>query len=195
MDKNPSCALSEGRGPLRMQVLALRLRRPMLRLLTACAGALALCLTMVPLVQAGGLQSLPGQVQRVVNGDTLVVDAQGYQHRVRLAGIRAPQHSERWAADAARELRMRLAGRHVLVRWYGRDMRRSLLGVVTVGREDANLEMLSRGLARFDEASAAGLAPGLQESYRAAEQTARRAHRGLWSDPDPIPPAWRGSDP
>jgi len=167
----------------------------MLRLLTACAGLLVLCLTMVPLAQASGLQSLPGQVQRVVNGDTLVLEAQGYQHRVRLAGARAPKLDERWAENAARALRSRLAGKHVLVRWYGRDTRRSLLGVVTVGREDANREMLSRGLARFDEASAAGLAPSLQESYLAAERAARQAQRGLWSDPDPIPPAWRATDP
>jgi micrococcal nuclease len=67
--------------------------------------------------------------------------------------------------------------------------------IVYVNGIDSGLELLRQGLAwvytrYLPEASA-----DIQASYRQAEAEAREERRGLWSDPDPLPPwEWRHPD-
>ena len=135
---------------------------------------------------------LPGTVTRVVDGDTVVVEAQGAVHRVRLAGIDAPEKNQPWGEAATRELRRMVVGRPVVVDWYKRDQWQRLIGVVRLNGEDMNLHMVDRGMAWHFKRYTAEQAPGDRELYAAAETLARIERRGLWSDPDPIPPwEWR----
>ena len=68
------------------------------------------------------------------------------------------------------------------VAWSKRDKYNRILGTVYANGEEVNLEMLKAGYAwhykRFDSTPA----------YAQAESAARAARRGLWSDPNPIPP-------
>lgn len=140
-------------------------------------------------------QPLPGRVLRVVDGDTLMLDVQGGQHRISLAGIDAPESNQPWGASATGHLHRTLTGRFVVVEL--RDDT-SVGGIVYKGR-DVALDMLSLGLAWSTVADQRRGGPGgapPTHPYTLAEQAARDAARGLWQDPLPIPPwLWRhGAD-
>ena len=54
---------------------------------------------------AADLHHLAGQVVRIVDGDTIVLKVADAQHRVRLAGIDAPEKNQPWGEASTRELR------------------------------------------------------------------------------------------
>ena len=135
---------------------------------------------------------LAGNVVRIVDGDTVVLEVSGGRHRVRLAGIDAPERNQPWSDASTRELRRQIAGRHVVVEWDKVDRWKRLIGVIRLSGEDINLHMVDRGLAWHYKKYQREQTPGQREAYSAAESDAQRARRGLWSDPDPIPPwEWR----
>lgn len=141
---------------------------------------------------AVGAAELAGTVVRVVDGDTVVLEVGQGRHRIRLAGIDAPEQNQPWGEVATEELRRRVAGRPVVVDWYGQDQWRQSIGVVHLAGEDLNLHMVGRGLAWQSDRIQDELPPGDREAYAEAERSARDARRGLWSDPDPVPPwEWR----
>lgn len=136
--------------------------------------------------------TLTGQVKRIVDGDTLVLTSQGYDHRIRLAGIDAPERSQPWGEAATRELRRQVAGRFVVVEWNKKDRWNRLIGVVLLSGEDQNLHMVDRGLAWHYKRYAKEQTPRDRQRYEATEIEAHKAKRGLWSDPEPMAPwDWR----
>jgi endonuclease YncB( thermonuclease family) len=141
---------------------------------------------------ARDLQSLPGQVIRIVDGDTIVLESDGARHRVRLAGIDAPERNQPWGDASTRELRRQVAGQHVLVEWYKRDRWKRLIGVIRLDGDDMNLHMVDRVLAWHYKRYADEQNPEDRAAYAEAEKVAQWARRGLWSDPQPIAPwEWR----
>lgn len=164
-------------------------RRGRIRLLVSLWVALALSFfASVPAFSA----SLPGQVKRVVDGDTLVIESQEFDHRVRLASIDAPERNQPWGEASTRELRRQVAGRFVVVEWQKKDRWKRLIGIVRLAGEDINLHMIDRGMAWHYKRYQDEQTPGDREAYAKAEEAARGARRGLWSDPEPIAPwDWR----
>lgn len=135
---------------------------------------------------------LPGRVVRVVDGDTIVLEAGTERHRVRLAGIDAPEKNQPWGEASTRELRRQIAGRDVTVEWSKRDRYDRLIGVVRLDGEDVNLDMVDRGMAWHFKRYQAEQAPEDRKLYTAAEIDAQAARRGLWSEGDPVAPwEWR----
>jgi len=109
-----------------------------------------------------------------------------------LAGIDAPEKNQPWGEASTRELRRQIAGKHVVVGWYMRDRWMRLIGIVRLAGEDMNLHMVDRGLAWHYKQYADEQDPSDRDAYSAAEKTAQEARRGLWSDPEPVPPrVWR----
>ncbi len=93
---------------------------------------------------------------------------------------------------STRELRHQITGKHVVVDWHKRDRWKRLIGVVRLADEDMNLHMIDRGLAWHYKRYADEQSSGERDAYAAAEEAARDAKRGLWSDPEPVPPwVWR----
>ena len=135
---------------------------------------------------------LPGRVVRVVDGDTIVLEVAGAQHRISLAGIGAPEKNQPWGEASTHELRRQVAGKHVVIDGYQRDRRKRQIGVVRLAGEDMNLRMVDRGLAWHYKQYADEQDPSDRDAYSAAENAAQDARRGLWSDPAPVPPwEWR----
>lgn len=135
---------------------------------------------------------LPGRVVRVVDGDTIVLEAGTERHRVRLAGIDAPEKNQPWGEASTRELRRQVAGRDVIVDWAKKDRWNRLIGVIRLDGEDINLHMVDRGMAWHYKRYQAEQTPEDRKLYTAAEIAAQGARRGLWSDPEPVPPwEWR----
>ena len=84
---------------------------------------------------------------KIVDGDTVVVEAEGDRHRVRLAGIDAPERDQPRGDTSTRELRRQVAGEHVTVVWRKKDRWKRLIGVVKLDGVDQNLHLVERGLA------------------------------------------------
>ena len=66
------------------------------------------------------------------------------------------------------------------------------VGVVLVNGHDVNLEQVRAGMAWWYRQYAKEQTPDDRQLYELAENEARVATRGLWADPQPVPPwDWR----
>ncbi len=130
-----------------------------------------------------------GRVVGIVDGDTVdVLDTQNQTHRVRLAGIDAPESGQDFGKQSKITLSSLVFGKGVVVTGNKYDRYGRQLGKILLMGEDINLMQIRSGLAwhfkKFQkEQSAADI-----KLYSDAEVTAREAKAGIWSLPNPIPP-------
>jgi len=138
------------------------------------------------LAQAG---TLTGRVVRVTDGDTIVVlDSANAQHKIRLTGIDAPERKQAFGTKSKEPLSGSVAGKFVVVEYSKRDRYQRILGKVLLSNEDINLEQIRAGLAWHYKQYQDEQTSNDRELYSEAEVEAREARRGLWHDPEPVPP-------
>ena len=148
------------------------------------ATALALCLAL----QANA-ETLLGKVINVADGDTItVLDDTNTQHKIRLAGIDAPEKRQAFGNVSRLSLAEQVAGQSVTVEWFKFDKYRRKLGKVLLGGLDCNLVQIKSGMAWHYKQYQREQSPADQQSYAAAEIEARAAKLGLWRDTAPMPP-------
>ena len=128
-------------------------------------------------------EEIVGRVVRVADGDTItVLTAGNMQEKIRFHGIDAPEKDQAFGQKSKQRLSDYVFGKDVTVTWKSKDKYGRILGTVWLGSTDINLQMLRDGYAwhykRFDS----------NPTYAAAELEARQNRRGLWVDPNPIPP-------
>ena len=144
----------------------------------------------VSLAQA---ETLVGEVVGLADGDTVtVLDAQQAQHKIRLAGIDAPEKGMPWGQKSKEALSDRVYRRTVTVEWQKQDRYGRLIGKIMVDGQDANLTQVANGMAWHykDYQNEQTLDDRLR--YAQAELDARNARRGLWAEPEPLAPwTWR----
>jgi len=120
---------------------------------------------------------LSGQVVRVVDGDTLVVQLASGPLRVRLYAVDAPEKSQPHGREAATALTRLVAGRQISIEPFQQDRYNRMLGIVHVGDTNVNSRLVSQGHAwayrRYMRKADAKLC--------SLEDQARRAERGLWA--------------
>jgi endonuclease YncB( thermonuclease family) len=160
-----------------------------LRTITRWLNGVALLLCAMSALAA----EFTGHVISVADGHTITVADGRSQHlRIRLAGIHAPARGQPYARQSAENLGRLLRRRDVLVRWHGKDRYGRRLGVVFYRGQDMNLEQLRAGYAWWHREYAEEQSPQERVAYERAECDAREKKRGLWSEPDPVPPwDWR----
>jgi len=147
---------------------------------------------------------LVGKVVGVSDGDTItVLDAQREQHKIRVAGIDAPEKAQAFGARSKEHLSATVYGRDVEVDWTKRDRYQRIVGKVRVASPDcqdancaktvdAGLDQLTAGLAWWYQKYAKEQRAEDAQRYELAEQEARGRRVGLWTDAQPIPPwDWR----
>jgi len=128
------------------------------------------------------------RVERVVDGDTLIVAG---LDRVRLMGINAPESVkpdhpvEPFGPEASAFTKRFLAGGTVRLQFdrervdqYGRA-----LAYAWVGDKLLNVELIRQGLARAEMQY--HYAPAMKRRFREAQDEARAARRGIWSQAKP----------
>ncbi len=171
-------------------MLALRPTRLPRRLASYSAFAIILvAFAMLAAVKPAAAATLTGQVVGLTDGDTVtVLDASKTQHKVRLAGIDAPEKRQPFGDRSRQSLAALVFGHHVLVEWNKTDRYGRLIGKVVVSGRDACLEQVRRGMAWHYKAYAREQSPADQVAYASAEDEARRARRGLWRDTAPVAP-------
>jgi endonuclease YncB( thermonuclease family) len=155
-------------------------------------GLLVIVLSAIAFGLAHGAE-LRGRVVSVADGDTItVLDSTKQQHRIRVAGIDAPEKAQPFGEQSRQNLARWVSGQSVVVEWSKRDQYGRLVGVVLVAGHDVGLEQVRAGMAWWFRRFAAEQAEQDRVLYEAAETDARTVRRGLWSVPDPVPPwEWR----
>lgn len=133
----------------------------------------------------------------VSDGDTItVLDAEKKQHKVRLAGIDAPEKGQAFGNASKENLSRLIFDRRVEARCHKRDRYGREVCAVFVGSRDAGLEQVRAGMAWWFREYANEQAPDDRASYEGAEDAARFGRKGLWQDRQPTPPwAWRAKGP
>jgi len=133
--------------------------------------------------------TLTGRVVQVTGGDTIVVlDSEETRHNIRLQGIDAPERGQAYGIKSMEHLSDSVAGKFVVVEYDKRDSYEQILGIVSLGGEDMNLEQVRSGLAWHSRKYMVEQTVTDRVKYSDAETDARRHGRGLWRAPDPVPP-------
>ena len=144
---------------------------------------------------------LAGRVVGITDGDSItVLDAEKKQHKIRLAGIDAPERNQPFGVKAKQSLSNMVYGKEVTVEWKKRHRSR-LIGKVwvqpsdctTCGKTlDAGHAQIIAGLAWWYRTYAKAQSAEDQGRYESAEDEARLRKWGLWRDTEPVPPwEWR----
>jgi endonuclease YncB( thermonuclease family) len=134
-------------------------------------------------------ETITGQVVGVVDGDTItVLDAEKVQHKIRLAGIDAPEKTQAFGNRSKESLSYMVFDKTVNVETEKRDRYGRQIGKVLVDGRDVNLVQVERGMAWFYRQYQREQSPNDRKLYEAAEDAAKAAKRGLWRDTDPVAP-------
>ena len=148
------------------------------------SAMLVLCLVFQ--VQA---DTLLGRVVGVADGDTItVLNADKAQHKIRLAGINAPEKKQAFGNRSKESLSEMVFDKTVNVETEKRDRYGRQIGKVLVDGQDVNLVQVERGMAWFFWQYLREQSLNDRKLYEAAEDSAKAARRGLWRDIDPVPP-------
>lgn len=136
------------------------------------------------LITFGPLFSREYRVIRVVDGDTLIAQSMRgtTAFSVRLAFIDAPENMQVWGRPAKRALERLTLGKVVTLERTAQDKYGRFLGVVRVGRQNVNAELVRRGHAHAYKAP---------KWIHATCESARLRKLGLWSKRVVKPWEWR----
>jgi micrococcal nuclease len=131
-----------------------------------------------------GVAELDGPVVRVLDGDTFEVLHHQRPERIRLSGIDCPEKGQAFgkrAKHAASELAF---GKVVTVQTHGKDKYGRTIGdVILPDGMNLNQELVKQGWCWWYRKYAPG-----DTALERLETEAREARRGLWVEPNPIPP-------
>ena len=127
-----------------------------------------------------------GEVVGVTDGDTVTVLRDREPVKVRLTEIDAPERKQPFGQRSRQHLADLVFRKEVLVVEHGKDRYGRTLGRLKLGAVDANEEQIRSGMAWvYDKYVVDRSLFGLQDE-------AKLARRGLWADPEPVPPwEWR----
>lgn len=124
-----------------------------------------------------------GKVVAIADGDTLtVLDQNKRQHKVRLAGIDAPEKAQAFGDRSRQSLAQQVHGKTVTVHTHKLDRYGREVGKFVIDERDVNLQQIRRGMAWFYRNYERELSEDDRRLYREAEETARTAGVGLWRD-------------
>jgi endonuclease YncB( thermonuclease family) len=131
---------------------------------------------------------------RVIDGDTITVNQNGFKSTIRLVGIDAPekyhgkhQPGQPFSQTSSKYLVSLVLDKYVDIVAYGTDRYGRILGIVYVDGKNVNLAMIKAGLAEVYRGKPA---PGFDNGpYQKAEDEARRSSRG--GDKYVSPKEWR----
>ncbi|MBT5469940.1 MAG: nuclease [Nitrospina sp.] len=151
--------------------------------------------------------TLQGKVVKIADGDTVtIVDDSGKKHRIRLAGIDAPEKDQPYGDISTQGLNKLVSGRIVTIEYEKWDRYKRIIGKVLVDppgevfcmaldcvkKIDAGLEQIKTGLAWHYKYYQMEQSEEDRRLYSEDELEARTKQLGLWKDEEPMAPwVWR----
>lgn len=125
----------------------------------------------------------------MTDGDTVVLlDGARVSHKIRLAGIDAPEKGQAYSTRSKENLAKMIFGKQVSVEFSKHDKYGRIVGKILLDGTDVNLKQIKDGLAWHYKKYEKEQPPSDRETYASAEQIARTQRRGLWADKAPVPP-------
>jgi micrococcal nuclease len=124
-------------------------------------------------------------LQKVLDGDTVIIRDQGSTYHLRLLDIDAPESQQAYGKQAKRSLISLCTGK-IAVQTSGTDLYGRTLGHLRCNNIDASQYQVAQGMAWFNSrySTRAELAP--------LQLQAQQQALGLWQQPEPTPPwVWR----
>ncbi len=152
------------------------------------ARVIAVCLLVFLSIRVSA-DTLTGKVVKITDGDTLyVLDANYQQHKIRLAGIDAPERKQAYGLASRKHLASIVAGQQVTIEYKKRDRYGRIVGKVWVNGVDVCLEQVKAGFAWHYKKYKHEQNAEDRRLYTVAEANARDGRLGLWRDKKPIAP-------
>lgn len=134
--------------------------------------------------------TLTGQVVGISDGDTITVLVAQQQVKVRLADIDAPESKQAFGTRSKQALSDLCFGKDARLETQGKDRYGRTIATVYCSGRDANAHQVREGMAWVFERYAKKDSP-----LYAEQRAAQLGRRGLWSDPEPVPPwEWRAHE-
>lgn len=129
-----------------------------------------------------------GPVVSVLDGDTLEVLHDQYPERIRLSGIDCPEKQQAFGQRAKQAASALAFGEDVTIQTHGHDKYRRTIGdVILPDGMNLNQELVKQGWCWWYRKYAPR-----DTVLEGLENEAREARKGLWVDPQPVPPwEWR----
>lgn len=128
-----------------------------------------------------------GKVVGISDGDTITVMHDGRGEKIRLYGVDTPERHQNFGDRAKAFTSDQVFGREVTVEPIDRDRYGRTVALVYAGRTCLNEELIKAGLAwlytKYCKRTFCGY-------WKGNEKAARKARKGLWSQPKPVPP-WK----
>jgi endonuclease YncB( thermonuclease family) len=134
-----------------------------------------------------GAETLSGRVVGITDGDTITVLVARQEIKVRLADVDAPESKQAFGTRSKQALSDLCFRKDARLDTQGKDRYGRTIATVYCAGKNANAEQVWQGMAWVFDRYAKPDSPlyGLQREARAAR-------RGLWGDPQPVPPwEWR----
>jgi len=134
-----------------------------------------------------------GRVVGISDGDTItVLDDSKSQHKVRIAGIDAPEKGQAFGERSTQNLSALVFDKRVEARCHKRDRYGREVCTLFVSLRDVGLEQIRQGMAWHYKAYQHEQPTQERLIYRDEEEAAKEGKRGLWADKNPKPPwEWR----
>lgn len=128
------------------------------------------------------ISSIAAQVIGIADGDTLTVLEEQRQVKIRLANIDAPEKRQAFGQRSKESLSDLCFGKDATYQVQDVDRYDRTVAVVTCAGIEVNRAQVERGLAwvypKYNK----------DRSLPALQDTARAGRRGLFADPEPVPP-------
>lgn len=139
--------------------------------------------------------TVQGRILWVTDGDTVaLLDEHHTLHKIRLAGIDAPETAMPYGRQATLHLVSLVLDKNVTAVGYKRDRYGRIVATLMLGAHDVNLAMIQAGLAWHYKRYANEQPTAQAQAYAQAEERARVKNLALWGDADPSAPwDWRKS--
>lgn len=145
------------------------------------------------LIAAAHAETLSGTVERVKDGDTVRMRLlDGGKADLRLAGIDTPEKAQPFGRAAGRRLAALCLGKRAEAEWRDTDRFERPVGRLFCDGQDVGRVLIAEGLAWHFVRYAKNQPLDERTGDSSSEADAREGRRGLWSEPDPVPPwEWR----
>ncbi len=137
-------------------------------------------------------EQLSGYVVGITDGDTLTLLVDQQLHKIRVAGIDAPERHQPFGERSKQSLAKLAFNKNAIVDCAKKDRYKRDLCKVMVDGQDVGLKQIADGMAWWYRKYAHEQSRTDSVAYEQAEGMARRLQVGLWVDAKPAPPwDWR----
>ena len=134
-------------------------------------------------------ETFVGSVTRVSDGDTVILRIDdGTKLKIRLSGIDAPELDQAFGKESKNRLTELVDGRTIEAQCSKKDRYRRWLCKLELDSKDVNLNLVKDGFAWWYRYYRKDQTSEDQQTYQAAEATAKKNKLGLWGDFDPVAP-------